>query len=267
MTLVSSSDVWLFISSTGGLTAGRVDAENALFPYYTDDKVAESAGRTGGLTILRVGKSGTHWQLFGEVRPGDPEVERTLYKDVLGTTLVFEEVRPDLGLRFRVTWETSARHGVVRSCELTAVGDQPCEAELVDGLVNLLPAGTSQQVQNELSNLLDAYKRSELDARHRPRDLPPQRLPHRPRRAERVPPGERGVAGGPHRRHPPPLHPQVAAFTRGDAVTEETEVRGERGAYLLRTRLSSPPARPGPGASPRTWTTTRPTSSPSSPTP
>ena len=58
MTLVSSSDVWLFISSTGGLTAGRVDAEHALFPYYTDDKVAESAGRTGGLTRLRVTRGG-----------------------------------------------------------------------------------------------------------------------------------------------------------------------------------------------------------------
>lgn len=241
MTLVSSSDVWLFISSTGGLTAGRVDAENALFPYYTDDKVAESAGRTGGLTILRVGKSGTHWQPFGEVRPGDPEVERTLYKDVLGTTLVFEEVRPDLGLRFRVTWETSARHGVVRSCELTAVGDQPCEAELVDGLVNLLPAGTSQQVQNELSNLLDAYKRSELDAAtglgifHLNASLTDLAEPSESLRANVA--WQVGLTDVTHLLSTR----QVAAFTRGDAVSEETEVRGERGAYLLRTRLSLAP--------------------------
>ena len=32
MSLVSSADHWLFISSTGGLTAGRKDAESALFP-------------------------------------------------------------------------------------------------------------------------------------------------------------------------------------------------------------------------------------------
>lgn len=37
MTLVSSSDVWTFISSSGELTAGRVDADRALFPSYTDD--------------------------------------------------------------------------------------------------------------------------------------------------------------------------------------------------------------------------------------
>jgi hypothetical protein len=54
MTLTGASDVWVFISSSGGLTAGRVDADRALFPYYTDDKVTESAGRTGGLSVLRV---------------------------------------------------------------------------------------------------------------------------------------------------------------------------------------------------------------------
>ena len=34
MNLVSSSDQWMFISSTGGLTAGRRNAESSLFPYY-----------------------------------------------------------------------------------------------------------------------------------------------------------------------------------------------------------------------------------------
>ncbi len=70
-------------------------------------------------------------------------MQRALYKDVLGTTLVFEEVRPDLGLRLRVTWQTSARFGVVRSCELTSLADEVREVELLDGLVNLLPAGVS----------------------------------------------------------------------------------------------------------------------------
>jgi hypothetical protein len=33
MSIVSSSNHWLFISSTGGLSAGRVSAEQALLPY------------------------------------------------------------------------------------------------------------------------------------------------------------------------------------------------------------------------------------------
>jgi hypothetical protein len=39
MTIVSDSDHWMFISSNGGLTAGRKNAEFAIFPYYTDDKI------------------------------------------------------------------------------------------------------------------------------------------------------------------------------------------------------------------------------------
>ena len=67
MTVVGSGDPWLFISSTGGLTAGRVQPDSALFPYYTDDKVTESAGRTGGISLLRVtGAEGAHvlWEPF-----------------------------------------------------------------------------------------------------------------------------------------------------------------------------------------------------------
>ncbi|HMU05108.1 MAG TPA: hypothetical protein PJ990_15855, partial [Saprospiraceae bacterium] len=36
MSIVSDSNHWMFISSNGGLTAGRKNAEFALFPYYTD---------------------------------------------------------------------------------------------------------------------------------------------------------------------------------------------------------------------------------------
>jgi hypothetical protein len=43
MSIVSNSNHWMFISSTGGLTAGRKNSEFALFPYYTDDKITESS--------------------------------------------------------------------------------------------------------------------------------------------------------------------------------------------------------------------------------
>src|SRR5258708_5200336 len=54
MTVVSAADHWLFISSNGGLTAGRRDANLALFPYYTDDKIRDMAEVTGSKTLLRV---------------------------------------------------------------------------------------------------------------------------------------------------------------------------------------------------------------------
>ena len=51
MTVVSDADHWLFISSNGGLTAGRRDANLALFPYYTDDKIRDMAEVTGSKTL------------------------------------------------------------------------------------------------------------------------------------------------------------------------------------------------------------------------
>ena len=248
MTLVGASDVWLFISSTGGLTAGRVDAERAIFPYYTDDKVTESAGRTGGLSVLRVLRSdGTaaHWQPFAELRPGDLPVRRTLYKDALGTTLVFEETRPDLGLRLRVTWQTSARFGVVRSCALTSLADGQLggqlDIELLDGLVNILPAGASVKTQNELSVLLDAYKRAELDV---PTGL--GLLTLNATLTDLAEPSESLQANVAWQVGLDPVDHllgvgQVAAFARGHGMTAETDVRGQRGAYLAHARFTLSP--------------------------
>lgn len=248
MTLVSASDVWLFISSTGGLTAGRVDASRALFPYYTDDKVTESAGRTGGFTVLRVSGSGRSdvagplsWQPFAETRPGDRLPTRALYKDALGTTLVFEETHPDLGLRFRVAWQAGARFGVVRTSELISLADEPREVEVVDGLVNVLPAGTGVKVQNELSNLLDAYKRAEVDPEtglglvylnSTLTDLAEPSESLQTTVAWQV-----GLDGVDHLLSTR----QLPAFARGVDVTGESEVRGERGAYLVHTRLTLAP--------------------------
>ena len=102
MTVASATDVWLFLSSTGGLTAGRNNADHALFPYYTDDKITESAGRTGGVTLVRAsspeGREHT-WQPFGDREPG----RRTLYKSSFGDAVMFEHRHHELELTFRVT--------------------------------------------------------------------------------------------------------------------------------------------------------------------
>ena len=58
MSIVSASNHWMFISSNGGLTAGRQNSEFSLFPYYTDDKITESADITGSKSIFQVEKNG-----------------------------------------------------------------------------------------------------------------------------------------------------------------------------------------------------------------
>ena len=56
MSIVSNSNHWMFISSNGGLTAGRKNSDVSLFPYYTDDKITESIEHTGSKTILLIEK-------------------------------------------------------------------------------------------------------------------------------------------------------------------------------------------------------------------
>ena len=90
MTLVSHSDHWMFISSTGGLTAGRKNQKHALFPYYTDDKLADSAEKTGSKTLLKVEQEGKTylWEPFSHLFRGMYDLNRNLYKNQEGNILV-----------------------------------------------------------------------------------------------------------------------------------------------------------------------------------
>ena len=165
ISVISSDDHWLFVSSTGGLTAGRVSPETALFPYMSVDKIHDSTPHTGPRTIMRVhGAAGNrYWEPFNREHRGRFAISRNLYKNTLGNKLCFEEVNHDLELVFRYTWSTSAEHGFVRDCELQNTGSASTRVDVVDGLQNILPAGTPRFTQTNSSNLVDAYKWTELD--------------------------------------------------------------------------------------------------------
>ncbi len=165
VSVISNVDHWLFISSTGGLTAGRVSPATALFPYITVDKIHESTAHTGSKTLIRVAVNGHQqdWEPFKAERSERYALTRNLYKNVLGNKLCFEEINHDLKLVFRYTWCTSNTYGFVRQCELENLGDADLTIEMVDGLQNILPAGTPAFTQTNSSNLVDAYKWTELD--------------------------------------------------------------------------------------------------------
>ena len=83
MSMVSDSNHWMFISSNGGLTAGRKDCDTALFPYYTDDKITESAEITGSKTIFQIHKGGKIllWEPFSDKYEGVYAISRNFYKN------------------------------------------------------------------------------------------------------------------------------------------------------------------------------------------
>lgn len=165
ISVVSSDDHWLFVSSTGGLTAGRVSPATALFPYVPVDRIHESLPHTGPRTIVRLHHQDgiQFWEPFNRDHRGRYTVSRNLYKSTLGDKLCFEETNHDLELVFRYTWATSAEHGFVRDCELHNTGSESARIDVVDGLQNILPAGTPRFSQTNSSNLVDAYKWTELD--------------------------------------------------------------------------------------------------------
>ena len=94
MSIVSDSNHWLFISSNGGLTAGRKNAEFALFPYYTDDKITEFADITGSKSIFQIHfNDKTYlWEPFSERFNDKYNLSRNLYKNEYGNKIIFEEV-------------------------------------------------------------------------------------------------------------------------------------------------------------------------------
>jgi len=165
MSITSSADHWLFVSSTGGLTAGRMSPETALFPYIPVDRIHDCSPHTGSKTVLQVRQDGMKrlWEPFNREHDGRYSVSRHLYKNVLGSKLCFEEINRDLRLAFRYTWSTSDRYGFVRQCELRNLDNRPIRLDFLDGLQNILPAGTPDAAQSRASNLVNAYKWTELD--------------------------------------------------------------------------------------------------------
>jgi hypothetical protein len=248
MSIVSDSDLWLYLSSTGGLTAGRGHADQAIFPYYTDDKLAESTPHTGDRTLLRVqrGPQIRLWEPFA-AHDTDGRVTKTLYKSLAGNAVLFEAHNHDLRLRFRYAWRTSHRFGFVRSAWLSNQGTISCTCEILDGLQNILPWGVTSGMQEAFSNLADAYKRAERDP-----DSGLAVFALSSILTDRAEPSEAlrattvwqagldntriGLTAG-----------ALDAFRQGESIDTDLDVRGGRGAFFVQTHL-----RLAPGAE-REW--------------
>lgn len=231
----------MYLCSQGGITAGRGDADHALFPYYTDDKIRDQAEVTGGKTILRVGTGlrAKVWEPFCARGEGRHRAQRSLGKSVCGNEIVFEEENPDLGLVFRTGWFNSRKFGWIRRSWLKNSGRTPVRVEFLDGMQNLMPSGVGSEFQLRFSTLLDAYKRSELVAGSR---LALFRLSAVP--ADRPEPAEAlstTVAWSVAPKVSSILlsSRQLEVFRSGKRVEGEKDICGQRGAYFLsgKTRL------------------------------
>ena len=164
ISIASDSNHWMYISSTGGLSAGRKNPDTALFPYYTDDKITESGETTGSKTILQVQKNGKNylWEPFSDRNNGVYKLERYIAKSTIGNKLIFSENNLDLNLTFCYSWMNSDDFGWVKKSWLVNQSEEVVNVVLVDGIQNVLPAGIDRLTQNAYSTLVDGYKKTEL---------------------------------------------------------------------------------------------------------
>ena len=93
MTLTSAYDHWMYISSTGCLTAGRSEAQHSIFPYVTDDLLHKNHHFTGPVTLIKATLNGKiiTWEPFSKDNRSN-KFQTNLYKGPLGNQIIFEEI-------------------------------------------------------------------------------------------------------------------------------------------------------------------------------
>jgi len=243
MSIISPSNHWMFISSNGGLTAGRKNSEYSLFPYYTDDKITEFADITGSKTVFKVSKNGENhfWEPFSKRFNDLYETHRNIYKSIYGHKVVFEEVNKTLGLSFSYQWSTSDHFGFIKTSKLKNIGSEKHQIECIDGLQNILPAKVETALQTQSSNLVDAYKRSELEATSGLGVFALSAVP-----VDKAEPSEAlkaNVVWSLNVQNPKYLLSslQLEKFRNNQNIEQEHDIKAEKGAYFVHQNLVSEP--------------------------
>ena len=240
MSIVSAYDHWLFISSTGALSAGRKNSNNALFPYYTDDKISESHDVTGNKSIFHVNKNNKEylWEPFTKTSDFIYQNERNLYKNLRGNKVIFEEINNDLGLKFSYQWTTCDKYGFIKTSSIKNLNNEDLSITLVDGFQNILPWGLDESIQNNTSNLADAYKRNELDE-----DSKIGIFALSATIVDRAEPSEALKSNivfhlGLDNCKVLLSSQQLDKFRKGHDVNQEIDVKAEKGAYFIHSSIS-----------------------------
>jgi hypothetical protein len=240
MSIVSSSDHWMFISSNGGLTAGRKNPDNALFPYTTDDRIHDSKDQTGSKTIILLTREGRTylWEPFSQNYDGVYPIERNLYKNIYGNKLIFEEINHDLAITFRYAWFNSEIFGFIKHSRLINHNRGSVVIDILDGMQNLLPSGINRKFQQEYSTLVDGYKKNELQPDTGLGLFMLSSIP-----VDRAEPSEALKATtvwsvGLKNTKTIISSQQLDAFRKGISIKQETDVRASRGAYCINAKFS-----------------------------
>ena len=138
MSITSSDNHWMFISSNGALTAGREKADHALFPYITDNVIHHSLDTAGPSTKidLKIAEKNITWRPFDLNK--NKGAFRNLYKDAIGDTVLSEENSLPFELNFKRQWFTSKEFGFIMRISIQNFSNKIVSMKIKDGLKNIL---------------------------------------------------------------------------------------------------------------------------------
>lgn len=243
VSIVSATDHWLFISSKGGITAGRKNYDNALFQYSNDDVLHDVNEITGSKTIIKIFNKGRVylWEPFSDNYSGVYLVSRSLYKNISSTEIIFEEVNHNLEIGFQYSWTCSEKYGFIKTSRIFNYSKSNRKIELLDGIQNILPSGVTYKLQNEFSTLIDGYKKCELIPKPGVGVFSLSSIP-----SDRAQPAESLKATtvwmyGIEVEKYLLSSKQISNFKKNIPVNQEKNINGMRGAYLIISRLQLKP--------------------------
>src|SRR5690606_8225798 len=152
--------------------------------------------------------------------------------------ILFEEINHDLDITFRYRWSSSNEYGFVREAFLINSGTESVSISILDGLQNIIPAGVGSMLQNLRSNLVDAYKRNELDKKSGIGIYALSAII-----VDRAEPSEAlkaNIVWSLGLENPSYLlsNLQLNSFRSGESVQQEEDIKAEKGAYFIHTASS-----------------------------
>ena len=235
ISIVSATDHWMYISSKGGITAGRKNSDNSLFAYTNDDALHDVNEITGSKTIIRIAADGKlyFWEPFSEYYSGIYSITRNLYKNISSTEIIFEEINQDLKLKFQYSWTCSEKYGFVKTSKIFNESNSKREVEILDGIQNILPSGVSHKLQNEFSTLIDGYKKNELISKYGLGVYSLSSIPSdRAQPAESLKATTVWTAGIDVQKHLLSSK-QISNFRKNISIEQEDSTNGARGSFLM----------------------------------
>jgi hypothetical protein len=154
---------------------------------------------------------------------------------------VFEEINKDLGLTFKYQWNSSNLFGFVKKSTIVNNTDLDIQVTALDGIQNIIPFGVTTEIQNTRSNLVDAYKKNELESETGIGIYALSAII-----VDKAEPSEAlkaTMAWSTGIENPKYLISslQLDNFRKGKAIKQEVDVKAEKGAYFVCSEMTLNP--------------------------